>query len=97
MFVKGGFGTVNAGVHKSDGLIVAIKEVPVAKVPEWSVLGGSIVPMELLLLYSCQSIAGVVTLVEFVECGDSVLYVMERPANCVDLFDFISQRGALRA
>jgi serine/threonine protein kinase len=51
--------------------------------------------MELLLLYSCQSIAGVVTLVEFVECGDSFLYVMERPANCIDLFDFISQRGAL--
>jgi serine/threonine protein kinase len=92
---KGGFGVVYAGVRKSDGLRVAIKEVPVTKVTEWSVLGESIVPLELLLLYSCQSIAGVVTLVEFVECGDSFLYVMERPANCIDLFDFISQRGAL--
>jgi serine/threonine protein kinase len=92
---KGGFGIVYAGVRKSDGLRVAIKEVPVAKVTEWSVLGGSIVPLELLLLYSCQSIAGVVTLLEFVECGDSFLYVMERPAKCIDLFDFISQRGAL--
>ena len=92
---KGGFGVVYAGVRKSDGLKVAIKEVPVTKVTEWNVLGGRIVPMELLLLYSCQSIDGVVTLVEFVECGDSFLYVMERPANCIDLFDFISQRGAL--
>ena len=92
---KGGFGVVYAGVRKSDGLKVAIKEVPVTKVTEWSVLGGSLVPLELLLLYSCQSIDGVVTLVEFLECGDSFLYIMERPANCIELFDFISQRGAL--
>ena len=57
---KGGFGVVYAGVRKSDGLKVANKEVPITKVTEWSVLGGSIVPLELLLLYSCQSIDGVV-------------------------------------
>ena len=92
---KGGFGVVYAGVRKSDGLRVAIKEVPVQKVTEWSVLGGQIVPLELQLLYHCQGIEGVVTLVEFMECGGSFLYIMERPAACIDLFDFISTRGAL--
>ena len=60
IFGRGGFGIVYAGVRKSDGLKFAIKEVPVTKVTEWSVLGGSIVPLEWLLLYSCQSIDGVV-------------------------------------
>ena len=92
---KGGFGTVYAGVRISDGLRVAIKEVPVNKVLEWSVLGGRSVPLELRLLYSCQSVAGVVRLVDYYDRGDSFLYIMERPADCRDLFDFISQRGAL--
>ena len=92
---RGGFGVVFAGVRRRDGLRVAIKEVPVHRVTEWGALGGRIVPLELQLLYHCQSVHGVVTLVEFLECGSSFLYVMERPAACIDLFDFISSRGAL--
>eukprot|EP00092_Neocalanus_flemingeri_P001403 GFUD01001497.1.p1 GENE.GFUD01001497.1~~GFUD01001497.1.p1 ORF type:complete len:288 (+),score=66.24 GFUD01001497.1:100-963(+) len=92
---KGGFGTVYAGIRIDDGLRVAIKEVPVSKVLEWSVLCGRTVPMELKLLYSCQSVPGVVRLVDFYDRGDAFLYIMERPEECRDLFDFISQRGAL--
>ena len=93
---KGGFGIVYAGVRICDGLRVAIKEVPVTKVLECSVLGGKSVPLELRLLYSCQSVPGVVRLVGFYDRGNSFLYIMERPANSRDLFDFISQRGALK-
>ena len=81
---KGGFGTVYAGVRISDGLRVAIKEVPVNKVLEWSVLGGRSVPLELKLLYSCQSVAGVVRLVDYYDRGDSFLYIMEHPPDSRD-------------
>ena len=92
---KGGFGTVYAGVRTSDGLKVAIKEVPVSKVLDWSVLGGRRVPLELRLLYFCQSVPGVVRLVDYYHKGDSFLYIMERPTNSRDLFDYISQQKLL--
>jgi serine/threonine protein kinase len=92
---KGGFGTVYAGVRTSDGLTVAIKEVPANKVLDWSYLGGRSVPLELSLLYSCQSVPGVVRLIDFYDRGDYFLYIMERPVNSRDLFDFISQHRTL--
>ena len=92
---KGGFGVVYSGVRVQDGLSVAIKEVPVNKVLEWSVLGDRSVPMELRLLYSCQSVPGVVRLIDFYDRGDYFLYIMEYSPSCRDLFDFISQKGPL--
>ena len=62
---RGGFGTVYAGVRTSDGLKVAIKEVSVSKVLDWSVLGGRSLPLELRLLYFCQSVPGVVKLIDY--------------------------------
>ena len=92
---KGGFGVVYSGVRVQDGLSVAIKEVPVNKVLEWSMLGDRSVPMELRLLYSCQSVPGVVRLIDFYDRGDYFLYIMEYSPSCRDLFDFISQKGPL--
>ena len=92
---KGGFGVVYSGVRLHDGLQVAIKEVPINKVLEWSTLGDRSVPLELKLLFSCQSVAGVVRLIDFCQRGDYFLYIMEYSPNCRDLFDFISQKGAL--
>ena len=92
---KGGFGVVYSGVRMQDGLNVAIKEVPVNKVLEWSMLGERSVPMELRLLYSCQSVPGVVRLIDFYDRGDYFLYIMEYSPSCRDLFDFISQKGPL--
>jgi len=93
---KGGFGIVYAGVRKKDGKKVAIKVVSAERVKEWTVFCGAVVPLELQLLYSCQSIPGVVTLLEFLECDGTFHFIMERPESCMDLFDFITQNGAMQ-
>jgi serine/threonine protein kinase len=89
------FVTVYAGMRRSDGLKVAIKEVPVSKVLDWSVLGGKSVPLELRLLYFCQSVPGMVRLIDNYHRGESFLFIMERPPNSRDLFDYISQQKLL--
>jgi len=92
---KGGFGTVYAGVRVRDGKQVAIKHVARAKVTEWDVLNGRRVPLELKLLHSVQAVSGVIKILDFYERQDSFIYVMERPNNCKDLFDYITEKGVL--
>jgi len=92
---KGGFGTVYAGVRVRDGKHVAIKHVSRAKVPDWDVLNGRRVPLELKLLSQVQVVPGVIRLVDFYERVDSFIYVMEKPSPCKDLFDFITEKGML--
>jgi serine/threonine protein kinase len=92
---KGGFGTVYAGIRVRDGRQVAIKHVARAKVTDWDMLQGRRVPLELKLLSQVQSIPGVIRLLDFYERHDSFIYVMEKPAPCKDLFDFITEKGML--
>jgi len=92
---KGGFGTVYAGIRVKDKREVAIKHVPRSKVMEWASLYGRRVPLELKLLHTVQSVNGVIRLLDFFERSDSFIYVMEKPANSKDLFDFITDKGAL--
>jgi len=92
---KGGFGTVYAGVRVKDHREVAIKHVARNKVLEWSSLNGRRVPLELKLLHSVQSISGVIKLLDFFEKSDSFIYVLEKPSNSKDLFDFITDKGSL--
>ena len=89
VLAKGGFGTVFAGVRVIDETPVAIKNVAKIKIKEWVTLNGIKVPMELKLLQSVQSVEGVIKLLDFYERNDSFIYVMERPSDCKDLFDFI--------
>jgi len=92
---KGGFGTVYAGVREVDGRQVAIKHVARNKVTEWASLNGRRVPLELKLLHSVQAVSGVIRLFDFYERKDSFIYVMEKPTNVRDMFDFITEKGAL--
>ena len=92
---KGGFGTVYAGLRNADGLNVAIKHVAKNKVTDWAVIGGKRVPIELKLLHQVQAVNGVIQLLDFYERSDSFIYVMERPTNSKDLFDFITEKKVL--
>jgi len=93
---KGGFGTVYAGVRAKDGREVAIKHVARNKVLEWSnMTGGRRVPLEYQLLRQVQAVKGAIQLLDFFEKSDSFIYVMEKPSNSKDLFDFITDKGSL--
>jgi len=92
---KGGFGVVYAGVRRSDNLPVAIKHVAKKRVPEWSKIAQDKVSMELKLLSLLQNVPGVINLIDYYILNDSLVYIMERPTNSIDLFNYITQKRFL--
>lgn len=93
----GGGGTVYAGTRKADGVQVAIKQVPKAKVKRWGKLDDRVVPIEFELLYraSKTSHRGIITMLDWYERRTTYILVMERPQPVIDLFDYLNQYGAL--
>ncbi|VDK89446.1 unnamed protein product [Litomosoides sigmodontis] len=94
---RGGFGTVYSGFRIIDGLPVAVKYVSRNNVTGWkkSPSTGEELPVEIVLLMECRNILGVIQIYDWFERSDGFLIVMERPSPCQDLFDYISEHGAL--
>ncbi|XP_051280669.1 serine/threonine-protein kinase pim-2 isoform X2 [Dicentrarchus labrax] len=98
---SGGFGSVYSGQRLSDGLQVAIKQISSERVQQWARLPGELdpVPMEIALLQSLSEVGGhgsIIHMLDWFEVeGRGFLLVLERPPQCQDLFDFITEREAL--
>jgi serine/threonine protein kinase len=58
-------------------------------------IGGRLVPLEICLLRDVAGIPGAIKVLDFLERADSWMIILERPEPSQDLFDFISEKGAL--
>uniref|UniRef100_A0AAV2LCJ4 Serine/threonine-protein kinase 1 n=1 Tax=Knipowitschia caucasica TaxID=637954 RepID=A0AAV2LCJ4_KNICA len=97
----GGFGAVFAGVRRSDGLLVAIKTVKKSDILLTTVVGKSgrqyQLPTEVVMLLkaggdsSCAGQHAAVSLIEWFETKASIIIVMERPEESMDLGETINQ------
>merc|ERR1712117_393702 len=89
---KGGFGTVFSATRLKDKLPVAVKEIYKAKIIKKTADGK--MPLEVALMQQVANVPGVIKILDWFERPESFYIVMEK-CKGQDLFDFISEKGAL--
>ncbi|XP_048845970.1 serine/threonine-protein kinase pim-2-like [Brienomyrus brachyistius] len=95
---KGGFGTVFAGIRKTDGMPVAIKYIPKEKCTKQLRMPGQEKPLprevalmvHLSLEPTCPSI---LKLLEWFDLPSEYMLAMERPEPCMDLQEYFRSQG----
>ncbi|EJW85055.1 CAMK/PIM protein kinase [Wuchereria bancrofti] len=92
---RGGFGIVYKAERNEDSVPVAVKFIEHKRVREWTMKCKQLIPTEICLLDMCRSVPGVVQLIDWFANSKGFLIVMERPEQCLDLFDLISVYGYL--
>ncbi|ESO00376.1 hypothetical protein HELRODRAFT_83065, partial [Helobdella robusta] len=93
---SGGFGIVYGGTRISDSKQVAVKHIDKRGITNWRFDEYSRpIPLEVYLLSKAHSIHGVNKLIEYFERPDSFILILEKPARCMDLFDYISEKKSL--
>lgn len=76
---------------------VIIKLIPKHKTKNWLMIHSKKYPAEILLHKMCNSVKGVVRMLEFYEQDHEWIIIMPKLGNCMDLFDYLEskQRGRL--
>uniref|UniRef100_A0A8R1HQH8 Serine/threonine-protein kinase 1 n=1 Tax=Caenorhabditis japonica TaxID=281687 RepID=A0A8R1HQH8_CAEJA len=93
---RGGFGIVyEATSRQDDKLPVAVKFVQHKHVRSWTMTCRQLIPSEVCHLETCSDIPGVIRILDWFANSKGFLIVMERPENCMDLFDMVSVHGPL--
>ncbi|WKY01764.1 hypothetical protein Q1695_015626 [Nippostrongylus brasiliensis] len=92
---RGGFGIVYRAIRISDNLPVAVKFVEHKHVREWTMTCSQLIPSEVCHLETCSDVPGVIRLIDWFANSKGFLIVMERPENCMDIFELISTYGKL--
>lgn len=76
---------------------VIVKMIPKHKTKNWLMVHSKKYPAEILLHKMCNSVPGVVKMIEFYEQEHEWIIIMPKLTNCMDLFDYLEskQRGRL--
>ncbi|XP_073778637.1 serine/threonine-protein kinase pim-3-like isoform X1 [Danio rerio] len=96
---RGGFGSVFAGIRRSDGLPVAIKYVSKDRTQRrLRVDGQGRLPLEVALMTRVTSAPAcpyVLQLLDWFDCPRRYVLILERPSPCQDLQSFCEENGCL--
>ncbi|XP_061658805.1 serine/threonine-protein kinase pim-2-like [Syngnathoides biaculeatus] len=90
---EGGNGAVYGGIRRTDGLMVAIKLIPKTRARMCYFVNGDYLeaPFEVMLMQKIGQRTGIISLYDWYSLDQAIVLVLERPAACVDLFDFIQE------
>ena len=91
---EGGFGEVYTCIQSSNGACHAAKLIDNCDVIEWATTDTDRVPMEVKALAACDH-PSVIKLIDYFVFHKHSIIIMEKPAEAVDLFNYVAYLGGL--